>query len=125
MLWKTSIDKYNRDNRYFKHILDGASEVIKRNVIYETFGENSAVSKQTEKDMYSIYDAPITKFNYVKRIGLLTADKYENQLIQLVEDLDKFSIKTDKQFVDLLQEKFPEIYEDAYIHDFLESIIEE
>lgn len=125
LLWMTSIDKYNRDNRYFKHILDGASEVIKRKVIYETFGENSAVSKQTEKDIYSIYDAPITKFNYVKRVGLLTADKYENQLIQLVEDLDKVSIKTDKQFVELLQEKFPEIYEDSYIHNFLESIIEE
>lgn len=125
LLWKTTIDKYNRDNRYFKHILDGASEVIKRNVVYETFGESNAVYKQTEKDMYSIYDAPITKYNYVKRIGLLTADKYENQLIQLVDDLDKFSIKTDKQFVDLLQEKYPKIYEDTYIHNFLESIIEE
>ncbi len=125
ILWKQSIKKYTKDNRYFKHIVDGAGEAIKRNAIYKTFGESSAISKLASKDIDSIYDAPITKFNYVKRIGLLVADKYDNQLIGLVKELGKVKLKTDKEFAEFLQEKFPQIYQDSYIHSFLERTMNE
>lgn len=125
VFWSQTIPNYKEDNRYFRYIIDGAAEVIIMNAINNSFGENSASVKQAKKEIDSIYEAPITKDNYVKRIGLLVADQYEDQLLELASQLGKIKLKTDKEFIDLLSEKFPEIYQDPYIHAFLEKRIQE
>lgn len=120
-IWKSSIPHYDHGNRYFRHILDGSGEVFKMKAIDATFGGTSSVSGFAVQELDSIFGSPITKNNYIKRVGMLVASTYEKQLPTLVKVLDESKIKTDTEFVKMLKYKFPDIYQDPYIHDFLKT----
>lgn len=124
-LWKSSIPNYIDGNRYFRHIIDGSGIIFKTKAINETFGEDSKISNFINKELDSIIKSPITKNNYVKRVGILVADTHKQDLVRMVRMIDDTNIETDKEFIQMLKEKFPNIYQDSYMYNFFEDMLRE
>ncbi|WP_068268935.1 hypothetical protein [Caviibacter abscessus] len=122
-VWKQSIPNYVGGNRYFRHIIDGSEAVFISKTIKTTFGENSRISKYAQNELDDTYKSPITKNNYVKRIGILVADKYEDQLAYLIKILNENKLDNNEEFIKILKDKFFDIYQDPYIYDFLKRNI--
>ncbi|MEQ9810203.1 hypothetical protein [Streptococcus jiangjianxini] len=122
-MWKSSIPNYIDGNRYFRHIIDGSGNVFKIKAIEATFGENSSVSNSINKELDTIIESPITKNNYVKRVGILVANNHKQDLVKLVRMLDDINVETDREFIQILKNKFPDIYQDPYMYSFFKDIL--
>lgn len=112
-------NRFNMKNTYTRHFLEGSDDVIVQMTCQQIFGSTSNIAQKCNSEIQEIYDAPITNYNYIKRIGLLCYDKHREQYADILQKLNEVSITSDKEFIEVLKERFPEVYYDPYINIFL------
>lgn len=114
-----TISDYNMKNRYIRHTIDGYKTGIMNHALENIFGMENSVSKKSKTEVDSIYESPITKNNFVKRIGLLVINKHNDIRGKFINTLREHDINTDAEYIEFIKENFPVIYVDEYINEFL------
>ncbi|WP_066495551.1 hypothetical protein [Abyssisolibacter fermentans] len=110
-------------SRYTRHLIEGYSIIILKDLCDAIHIEQSQNVKTYYIDeINEIFSVPTTRFNFVYRIALLVYEKYPDHIERLYRVTLEQNPKTNKEFVQLLEVYFNEIFNDSEVYKILESI---
>ncbi|EDS76893.1 hypothetical protein CBC_1065 [Clostridium botulinum C str. Eklund] len=113
------------ENIVTRHILEGYAEMIKIKVCEDSILKKTGAYKVAIKKSYEpMMEFPVNENNFIKRTGFLIINKYTNIYQKIYKEIRKNSIDSKEKFLIFLKEKYPDIYNDDYLKNYLETIKE-
>lgn len=113
------------ENIVTRHILEGYAEMIKIKVCEDSILKKTGAYKVAIKKNYEpMMKFPANENNFIKRTGFLIVNKYTNISQKIYKEIRKNSIDSKEKFLIFLKEKYPDIYNDDYLKNYLETIKE-
>lgn len=119
------IKGYNQ-SRYTRQLAEGYSIAIMKDISGDLdLKQANKVKDYYIKDIKDIFNYPTTEFNYVYRVALIIHDKFPSSVGAVYDTVFNRDPKSNKEFIKLLKDNFPDIAGENEMQDILNRVNKE